>query len=416
LKTQVFCRARALAATTALSAALLAGLASSAQAVPASSKAAPAADSAHRAATAPAPTKLGDAGTPGKDKPAGHVAAEPAPQGILSIIVSLDRQELTLYSDAEPIATSRVSSGKPGHATPSGVFSIIQKDRWHHSNLYDDAPMFFMQRLTQSGVALHQGVVPNYPASHGCIRLPEAFAQKLWGMTRLGVRVIVTHGEASPVAISHPRLFTPPREETIAESARLSPAKLVEAAFNNEVAQLTPPANAQAMAAVMFAQNLSTMPVTTTDSVITAPVPAPHAAPQPEKTAPLKPGPISVFISLKEGRLFVRKGFQPVFDVPVTFERPADAIGTHVFTALAAKDDRAAVQWSAVSVPTTEAAKAKAAGTELTPAAALDRVTIPADAIERITSLMSVGASLIISDQGLGSETGVGTDFIVLTK
>ena len=145
-------------------------------------------------------------------------------------------------------------------------------------------------------------------------------------------------------------------------------------------------------------------------------MPAPRPAPQLQATAALKPGAISVFISRKEGRLFVRKGFQPVFDAPVSFERPADAIGTHVFTALAAKDDPASVQWSVVTVPTTEAAKAKAAGTELTAAAALDRVNIPADAVERITSLMSAGASLIISDQGLGSETGVGTDFIVLTK
>jgi lipoprotein-anchoring transpeptidase ErfK/SrfK len=414
-KTQAFCRRqRSLAASAAVGAALLAGLATGAHAVPASSKATPIADAAPRAAAAPAPTKLGDAGTPAKDRPAGHVAAEPAPQGILSIIVSLDRQELTLYSDAEPIATSRVSSGKPGHSTPTGVFSIIQKDRWHHSNLYDDAPMFFMQRLTQSGVAMHQGVVPNYPASHGCIRLPEAFAPKLWGMTKLGVRVIVTHGEAAPVAISHPRLFMPAREPAIASRELLTPAQTVEAAFNNEVAKLRPPANAQAMAALMFAQNLSTLPATTTDSPISAPVPTPRPAPQAQATAPLKPGPISVFISRKEGRLFVRKGFQPVFDVPVTFERPADAIGTHVLTALAAKD--AAVQWSVVTVPTTEAAKAKAAGTELTATAALDRVSIPADAIERITGLMSAGASLIISDQGLSSETGVGTDFIVLTK
>jgi lipoprotein-anchoring transpeptidase ErfK/SrfK len=391
VKTQALCRRGALAATATLTAVLLAGLPRSAHAVPATSKAAPTADGTHRATTAPAPAKVGDAGTPDKDKPAGHVATEPAAQGILSIIVSLDRQELTLYSDAEPIATSRVSSGKTGHATPAGVFSIIQKDRWHHSNLYDNAPMYFMQRLTESGVALHQGVVPNYPASHGCIRLPEAFAQKLWGMTRLGVRVIVTHGEAAPAAISHPRLFMLPHEETIAASGPLSPAKLVEAAFNNEVAQLTPPANAQAMAAMMFAQNLSTLPETTTDSPTTAPVPAPRPAPQLQAAAALKPGAISVFISRKEGRLFVRKGFQPVFDAPVSFERPADAIGTHVFTALAAKDDPASVQWSVVTVPTTEAAKAKAAGTELTAAAALDRVTIPADAVERITSLMSAG-------------------------
>jgi hypothetical protein len=273
--------------------------------------------------------------------------------------------------------------------------------------------MYFMQRLTQSGVALHQGVVPNYPASHGCIRLPEAFAQKLWGMTKLGLRVIVTHGEAAPVAISHPRLFMPAHEESVAGSTPLTPAQIVEARFTSEVAQLDRPTDPKALSAVMFAQNLSTIPATTTDSVISAPVPA-RPAPQPQTTGPLKAGPISVLISRKEGRLFVRKGFQPVFDVPVSFERPTDAVGTHVFTALAAKD--ASVQWTVVSVPTAEAAKAKAAGSELSAAAALDRVTIPADAVERITSLMSAGASLIVTDQGLGSETGVGTDFIVLTK
>ena len=120
--------------------------------------------------------------------------------GPLRIIVSLDRQQLTLYSGDQPIAHSRVSSGQRGHSTPTGVFSIIQKDRWHRSNIYDDAPMYFMQRLTWSGVAMHQGVVPNYPASHGCIRLPEAFAKQLWTTTKTGVRVIVSHGEVAPAS------------------------------------------------------------------------------------------------------------------------------------------------------------------------------------------------------------------------
>ena len=104
----------------------------------------------------------------------------PRRNGPLQIIVSLDKQQLTLYSGGEVIAHSRVSTGQRGHSTPTGVFSIIQKDRWHRSNIYDDAPMYFMQRITWSGVALHQGVVPNYPASHGCIRLPEAFAKQMW--------------------------------------------------------------------------------------------------------------------------------------------------------------------------------------------------------------------------------------------
>ena len=95
----------------------------------------------------------------------------------MSVIISLDKQQLTLYSGDQPIAHSRVSTGVPGHPTPTGVFSVIQKDRWHHSNIYSNAPMYYMQRITWSGVAMHQGYVPNYAASHGCIRLPEAFRQ-----------------------------------------------------------------------------------------------------------------------------------------------------------------------------------------------------------------------------------------------
>ena len=112
-------------------------------------------------------------------------------KGPWSVYILIDKQQLTLYSGSQPIAHSRVSTGTASHPTPTGVFSVIQKDRWHRSNLYNDAPMYYMQRITWSGVAMHQGVVPNHPASHGCIRLPEAFARQLWGITKLGVRVVV---------------------------------------------------------------------------------------------------------------------------------------------------------------------------------------------------------------------------------
>ncbi len=133
-------------------------------------------------------------------------------KGVLSVIIAIDKQQLTLYSDGQPIAHSRVSTGVPGHPTPTGVFSVIQKDRWHRSNLYYNAPMYFMQRVTWSGVAMHQGVVPRGPASHGCIRLPEAFARQMWGITKLGVRVIIARSDVTPLAISNERLFTLKRE------------------------------------------------------------------------------------------------------------------------------------------------------------------------------------------------------------
>src|SRR5262249_48619549 len=148
--------------------------------------------------------------TASRDKAAGKESPEalaPKAKGLLSIYISIDKQQLTLYSDGQPIAHSRVSTGVPGHPTPTGVFSLIPHSRHPHSNISTHAAIYFMQRITWSGVAMHQGVVPNHPASHGCIRLPEAFARQLWGITRLGVRVIVARGEVTPVAIAHPRLF-----------------------------------------------------------------------------------------------------------------------------------------------------------------------------------------------------------------
>ena len=128
---------------------------------------------------------------------------------------------------------------------------------------------------------------------------------------------------------------------------------------------------------------------------------------------PLKPGPISVFISRKEGKLYVRKGFAPLFDVPVAIEQPDQPLGTHVFTAIARKDDDASLRWTVVSTASSQ----KAAPVSLPNAtAALDRITIPQDALDRISALAAPCASLINSDQGLSQETGIGTDFIVLTR
>ncbi|MBV8925191.1 MAG: L,D-transpeptidase [Bradyrhizobium sp.] len=130
------------------------------------------------------------------------------PQMPLIINVSIARQKVRVYDANGLFAEAPVSTGMPGHPTPMGVFSVIQKDRYHHSNIYSGAPMPFMQRITWGGVALHAGVLPGYPASHGCIRMPEAFAIKMWGWTKLGARVIVTPGELSPEDFSHALLPT----------------------------------------------------------------------------------------------------------------------------------------------------------------------------------------------------------------
>ena len=125
-------------------------------------------------------------------------APQIAPHGPLLLIVSTATQRATLYRNGIPIAITTVSTGRPGHRTPTGVFTILQRKVEHYSNLYDNAPMPYMQRLTWGGVALHGGTLPGYPASHGCIRLPHEFARLLYGVTRLGMTVIITDAAAVP--------------------------------------------------------------------------------------------------------------------------------------------------------------------------------------------------------------------------
>lgn len=125
-------------------------------------------------------------------------APEIAPEGPVLLIVSTATQRAILYRNGVPIAVTTVSTGREGYRTPTGVFTILQKHVRHFSNLYDNAPMPYMQRLTWQGVALHGGQLPGYPDSHGCIRLPHAFAKLLFDVTRLGMTVIVSDQAAVP--------------------------------------------------------------------------------------------------------------------------------------------------------------------------------------------------------------------------
>ena len=155
-------------------------------------------------------------GTTARQKPNRHQvkkiaapAKEPAkPQGPIIIAISIERQNLKIYDANGFFAEAPVSTGMKGHSTPMGVFSVIQKQKLHHSNIYSGAPMPYMQRITWSGIAIHAGVLPGYPASHGCIRMPIAFAMKMWNWTRMGARVVVTPGEMTPANFSHPLLVT----------------------------------------------------------------------------------------------------------------------------------------------------------------------------------------------------------------
>jgi len=136
-------------------------------------------------------------------------APEIAPEGPVLVYVDLSDQTATVYRNGVRIAVSTISSGKPGHSTPTGVFTILQKDPTHHSSKYNDAPMPFQERLTVDGVALHAGGLPGYPSSHGCVHLPYAFSKLLFGITSLGGTVVVAGGAAEPMATSLTGLLAP---------------------------------------------------------------------------------------------------------------------------------------------------------------------------------------------------------------
>ena len=131
---------------------------------------------------------------------------ERSPEGPVAIIVSIPDQRVYVYRNGIRIAVSTCSTGKPGHDTPTGVFTILQKDKNHHSSTYNDAPMPNMNRLTWSGVALHAGNLPGYPASHGCVRLPLEFSKLLFTITHVGTAVIIASAHSAPVDVDHPGL------------------------------------------------------------------------------------------------------------------------------------------------------------------------------------------------------------------
>lgn len=133
-------------------------------------------------------------------------APQLAPAGPMLIIVNRASQRLVVYRNGVPIAVSTVSTGRAGRRTPTGVFTILEKQVTHFSSLYDSAPMPYMERLTWDGVAMHGGTLPGYPASHGCIRLPHAFAKLLYGETRVGTVVVVTDSPELPRFVPAPTL------------------------------------------------------------------------------------------------------------------------------------------------------------------------------------------------------------------
>lgn len=467
--------------------------------------------------------------------------AAAAPKGPLLVVVSIGSQRMRVYDRTSKLIESSVSSGQSGHDTPQGVFSIIERNREHFSNLYNDAPMPNMQRITWSGVAMHAGNLPGYPASHGCIRLPYNVSDRMFGLTRLGTRVVVSSHDVAPYAIEHAKLFKAKPEEVakVAEAqaatvsdagfakpmmlgaALIAPAQataglpnvsdpfadrpagttrqawvtellsraqqadaaakaatLKSVAAKKDAAKAAREAQAVERARVAAAAKLEAVTAQIARTTNQAALPnlekardaaaaklasltadadrlraadedkrkvADELARDADAAAKLRVStgdlareagrrlkPVTVFVSRKTNRLYVRQGFEPVFDVPVAIANPNATIGTHVFTAVDQKVNSDDLVWTAVTsvgaspAPVSDehlsksakrrAQQAAAAQPKLTAAAALDRIEIAEDVRQRISTMMIPGSSLIVSDQGVSPETGKGTDIIVVTR
>ncbi len=463
------------------------------------------------------------------------VAARPAGTPVMAI-VSLSDQRVTIYDADGWILRAPVSSGQSGRETPAGIFSVLQKEVEHHSNLYDDASMPYMQRITWSGIAMHAGKLPGYPASHGCVRMPSDFAEHLYDLTKVGLRVIIARNDVQPVAIEHPLLFKPKLvpadldlktlathwaraqtpatspeaaspatepQQPAAASAAIEPlppdaassaplvtlssiaaaqiaaanvaakkadaARLAAAKLTSEAARLVRMAEAGKLradaqlraasaeleevtspAAIQQATERKTKASAKLTEAEAQLATAQEEAPQKEeaaararneaeaaaaeklaamdasKAAARMMAPVSVFISRKTQRLYIRQSFQPVFESPATIREPGRFIGTHIYTALDNANSGTGFRWSAVSMEGSGLIQKRKSRSEddldiepveldSDPAkAALDRIEIPQDILDRISEVVSPGSSLIISDEGISVETGDSTDFVII--
>jgi Uncharacterized protein conserved in bacteria len=390
-----------------------------------------------------------------------HPASAEA-QRTLQIVISKATQSMKIYDGETVVATSRVSTGKSGHTTPSGIFSILEKRKYHESNIYSNAPMPFMQRLTWSGIALHEGHVPDYPASHGCVRLPRGFAKALFGMTEPGLHVVISDEPVEPVRIEHVNLFAPlkplPSEPLLSDidlrpTVKRKTPEPYEVAMNSAetapdmtvTASISPVERAplkilvhrrgerETVQDVQVLLNYLGFDAGSPDGLAGSKTRDAIAGFKRWKGLPADGARVSgAFLEAlyrttgKElppaGQLLVRRNFRPLFEAPVGIREPEKPLGTHFLTATGVDPMQEKAVWHGMTLSNV-LSSAELGRLGIAPEAsassaseALGRLDIPADVRERIATLMSDGTSLTITDQGLGPETGKGTDFVTLTR
>ena len=277
-----------------------------------------------------------------------------SPTGPILVIVSLPEQLVYVYRDGVRIAASTCSTGKLGHRTPAGVFKILQKDKNHRSSTYNNAPMPNMNRLTWSGIALHAGNLPGYPASHGCVRLPKEFSALLFGITKVGMTVVIADDSSQPEEVTHPGMVLgeyAAREFNAVDSA----VKATEYSEGHE-------------------------------------------------TAPKWP---SVVVSSAEKRARVFDNGAIVASGPVEITDPTKPLGERVFTLTGADDQSDVLRWQAAGIGK-GAAKAEDNST------ALRRVKADPAVREAIRKRLKFGMTVVTTDQPATAATRSRDDFVVL--
>lgn len=365
--------------------------------------------------------------------------AASAEQGPMKLVVSLADQTMDVYVGERFVERLPVSSGMAGHTTPTGVFSILEKRRFHNSNIYSGAPMPFMQRLTWSGIALHAGRLPFYPASHGCIRISERDAASLFQRTRAGAHVIVAPTRVTPTRITHQALPNPASRTAAAAHSRVAslavgdtqtasdeppsspapektaPEEVFSEApvrvlltrrsgrerlrdvqntlrelghYDGEVDGYMGPRTGAAIGAFQAAQGLP-QTRSMSDDLVARVYAAAGKGPAPK------------------GHLYVRQDFKPVFDMPLVIGDAQTPLGTHVFTAIEVDRARESARWTAIELESSPGGGADA----------LARFAIPQEVRQRLARMLTTGSSIVVTERGLGQDTTPkGTDFIMVTN
>ncbi|MGI9400043.1 MAG: L,D-transpeptidase family protein [Rhizobiaceae bacterium] len=412
-------------------------------------------------------------------------AASFAPESVsaddqLQIVISLNEQRLKVFRGNQTISESKISSGKPGHSTPTGIYSILHKKKFHRSNIYSNAPMPFMQRLTWTGIALHgSDSVPNYPASHGCVRLPDGFDEELFGLTSSGAHVLINGDMVLPQAVSHETLPRPSMpwqykpavilktqkqaflkadtadepwkinfvsdsiigqepSELISEEGTLLPVHrgIVYKVPEDEkplrilITRRNHPDQAREMQAILNKLGFNAGDV---DGLVGRDTRAAIRRFQEANELPVTGSPTPEVIdaiykaagkdSPPNAILSVRQNFEPVFEAPVRIDDPKKPIGTHLLVTTQFDRKTGKTGWNVFTLENRIGDNNRAllgidpyADTNVRLSEALDRIHISEKLRKRLATMMTPGTSLTITDNGTERYTGWKTDFVVNTR